>query len=361
MYDYIPPNKDVLREALDLSDIVLRHIELSEIPLSNIALKASRLARLLNDFDYQKIMEYETGGYPTTPNGIPPEVWRLAVLAGRTYQEKVLNDVKPLAYTNSIEDLESQIDGAKIGLTAAKDRDISISSSNPLQYVHTPLGNKLERDSLQNLIATLSRQLASRRSFIYSYVQRKHYELKFSGVVSDVFSRIRETVDTTIGLAVPDAVRKFTAIHQNLLSNNPEDWSNAVHSCRRILQSLADAVFPAQSEDRIKQLGGKEQHIKLGSDHYVNRLCCFVEDQNESKRFTEIVGSHLRYLGERLDSIFQAAQKGSHGTIATRAEADRYVVYTYIVVGDILSLWRPSKPLRSNDRTQVELTQAKAR
>ena len=43
-------------------------------------------------------------------------------------------------------------------------------------------------------------------------------------------------------------------------------------------------------------------------------------------------------MGERVDSVFRAAQKGSHSTIVTQAEADRYVVYTYLIVGDILTL-----------------------
>ena len=46
----------------------------------------------------------------------------------------------------------------------------------------------------------------------------------------------------------------------------------------------------------------------------------------------------MGFLGERLDSVFQAAQKGSHAEIVTRSEADRYVVYTYMVVGDLMSL-----------------------
>ena len=48
------------------------------------------------------------------------------------------------------------------------------------------------------------------------------------------------------------------------------------------------------------------------------------------------MGSHLRF-NRRLDSVFLAAQKGSHAVV-TKDEADRYVVYTYLVVGDILSL-----------------------
>lgn len=337
----VPPNQSALREALELSDVLLRNIELAELPLSAIALKSSRLARLLNDFDHQKIMEYEAGGYPTTPTGIPPDVWRLAVMSGRTYQEKNQDTLTTLAYTNSIAQLESNIEGARIGIDAARDRDVAVSSSNPNQFVHAPIGNQAERSQLHNLLSTTTHRLASRRAFIHSYVQRKYYELKFSNVASDVFSRIREAVDTSIGTVVPEAANKFIAVYQNLTSDNPEDWSNAVHSCRRILQSLADVVFPSQEQDRYTGPKGKEKAIKLGPDNYVNRLMCFVEDNSKSQRFEEIVGSHLRYLGERLESIFQAAQKGSHGNITTRAEADRYVVYTYMVVGDILSIRMP--------------------
>jgi hypothetical protein len=70
----------------------------------------------------------------------------------------------------------------------------------------------------------------------------------------------------------------------------------------------------------------------------VLRLLLESTENVTSKRFEEIVGSHMKYLGERLDSIFQAAQKGSHDIIASQDEADRYVIYTYLVVGDILQL-----------------------
>ncbi|MDP3444492.1 MAG: hypothetical protein Q8T08_16660, partial [Ignavibacteria bacterium] len=67
---------------------ILQNIELNEIPLSNIALKTSRLSRLLNDFKFQKIMEYEASGYPSTPNGADSKTYELGVLAKREYQEK---------------------------------------------------------------------------------------------------------------------------------------------------------------------------------------------------------------------------------------------------------------------------------
>jgi hypothetical protein len=88
MEEQIPPSRQALREAAVLSEEILRNIELNELPLANIALKASRLARLLNDFSLQKVLEYEASGYPSTPDGLVPDIYKLALLAGREFQQK---------------------------------------------------------------------------------------------------------------------------------------------------------------------------------------------------------------------------------------------------------------------------------
>lgn len=354
MTDVVKPSGAALREALAVSEEILRNIELSELPLGNIALKASRLARLLNDFEFQKIFEYEAGGYPTTPGGVPPQIWKLAELAGRIYQLKdSKGNINNVAVLESIGQLESQIEAAKLGIDAARDPNVSISSANPNQWVNT-LGNTLERKRLHDELKDATKSLGARRSCIHGYAARRNLELKFSGIASDAFSRIREYVDHQISQAVPSAVQKFTAIYENLLSENPEDWSNAVHSCRRVLQDLADALFPATDKPRTAEVSGKTTEIKLGTENFINRLVCFAQDSAKSSRSADIVGSQLYFLGDRLDALFRAAQKGSHAIIATRDEADRYVVYTYMVVGDLLRLAAALQLQQPNNKLNAE-------
>lgn len=341
MSEAVPPSRKALSEALDLSNEILKNIELSELPLTNVALKASRLARLLNDFDVQKIMGYEVGGYPKLqPNTVSTETWQLAIAAGRGFssEDSKTKEIRERIFSESIGELEEELRLGEASLAAARDPDVSVTSANPSQFVHGPPGNHVERNQARMRIAKASKRLASRRAFIHDYASRKHYELKLSDIADDVFNRTRERVDSAIGVTVPDAVQRLSAVYENLQSENPEDWSNAVHSCRRILQDLADAVFPPQDEDRIAIVSGKEQAVRLGKDNYINRIIAFVEDSSYSKRYEHLVGSHLKFLGERLDSIFKAAQKGSHDTIVSREEADRYMIYTYLIVGDILSL-----------------------
>lgn len=325
---------------MELSSEILTNLELSNIPLQNIALKASRLARLLNDFDYQKIMSYEASGYPSTPTGVSPDVWRLGKEAGRVIEKEdaKTKEIKQFMYTESIGEIEETLRTVDTALAAARDPDISLSSANPNQYVSAGIVNRFERDSIRQNAASQAKRLASRRNLLYQYALQRHYELKFSGIADDIFTRTRNKVDQRIGELIPDSVQKFTAVYENLLSENPENWSNAVHSCRRILQDLADVIFPPR-EDGVIKIGDKEKTVKLGKDNYINRIIAFVQEKASSERFEEIVGSNLTYLGDRLDSTFQASQKGSHANIVSRDEADRYVVYTYLLVGDVLSLY----------------------
>lgn len=238
MNDTIPPSRRALSEALDLSSEILKNIELSELPLTNIALKASRLARLLNDFDVQRIMGYEVGGYPKSASNIVSlEVWQLAVTAGREFElvDSETKEINQHIFVESIGELEEELSLGEASLAAARDPDVSVTSANPSQYVLSPAGNSAERRQARTRIASASKRLASRRAFIHDYASRKHYELKLSDIADNIFNRIRERVDSAIGVAVPDSVQRLSAVYENLQSENPEDWSNAVHSCRRIL------------------------------------------------------------------------------------------------------------------------------
>jgi len=315
---YMPSKSDISKEAVVLAEQALRELELSEASLSSIALKASRIARITGDFEMQSIMLYEVGGYPSEPSGLDKDVWNAADRAGRVYRKKEENgEEKSYAKLDSIESMES----------------IVLANKELLKCAQYPV----ERTKASNAITNTAKVIGKRRSFIYKYLSDIYYELRYSLTTGDSFSRIRSNVDSNIAELIPNSLKKFTAIYDNLESENSEDWSNAVHSCRRVLQDLADALYPSR-EDIKKKINGKDRTIKLGPDAYINRLIAYVEEHADSARFQDIVGSHMGFLGERLDSIFQAAQKGSHAEIVARSEADRYVVYTYMVVGDLMSL-----------------------
>lgn len=294
MPDLIRPTRAALEEALTLSAEILGDVELGHVPLSSVALKASRLARILNDLDSQAIMQYEVSGYPVDASGkLAPKVWELAVRAGRRYEEVDSNTqaAHEYVYLESISSLEQQIGMAEASLEAARD------PSGARTNTWLPQSNLYERLAIRNSVQTASARLASRRALIYEYATRRYYELRFSGIADDLFARIRERVDAQIGLLVQDATKRFAAVYDNLRSENPEDWSNAVHGCRRILQDLADAVFPATDLPRIKVIDGRNQTIRLGKQHFINRILAFVEDSSSSRRFPRHRRLSVGFLG----------------------------------------------------------------
>lgn len=159
-------------------------------------LKTVRIARLLNDFPYLSIFQYEASGYPTTPAGVDCSIWEIAGKAGRLYQTTdTKGRTRTSAFLESIAALEELINTSRVGLEAATDPDVSLSSANPDQFVMTGAGNALERKSLRDQISQATGRLASRRALIYQYVLEKNCELKYSGIASDAFSRIRLRVD----------------------------------------------------------------------------------------------------------------------------------------------------------------------
>ena len=155
---------------------------------------------------------------------------------------------------------------------------------------------------------------------------------------NDCFARSRDRLESACGLLFPEALPRLLSIQSDLRSSNPASWSGAVHACRRLLEDLADRVFPAQSDDRVREVDGESVTVRLGKSNYINRLMAFMEDNAKSAVFSEIVGSDLRFAGDRLDALLDAVQKGSHADIRSRTEADRYAVRTMILVSDVLSL-----------------------
>lgn len=151
--------------------------------------------------------------------------------------------------------------------------------------------------------------------------------------VESLFSRFRHTADQKLQTFAPSVGDKLISAYSNLDSDNPEDWANAVHSCRRILVDLADALYPPRIEPIM--INGKQ--IKVGPEQYINRLVQYIVSKSESKTYADVVGSDLSSIGNRLDAINNAVCKGTHAEIS-KDEASRYVIHTYLLVSDIIAL-----------------------
>ncbi len=298
-------------EATVLAGDIVRDIEHNSAPLDLVCLKSSRLALLLNDPKQSEVftgLAYNAGECAAHLDAVG-ERFDMILQAERKRPEDPMRRRLRWAGTSD-------------------------SHKQYYQEMHSDEENLKQKSEIKRFQES-KQKLSSVRTQLYTYALNSYYRLRFSDIPEYVFAKTRLRVDNRLDKVLPDSKEKFYSVYSNLESNNPEDWANAVHSCRRILQALADKLYPPQDGETIKA-GGKT--IEIGKKNYKNRIALYVEGKSQSKRFQEIVGAHLKYLGERLGAVYEAANKGSHGEISCREEAERYIIFTYLLIGDILSL-----------------------
>ena len=324
-----------IKDCTELSAEILGDFELSRIPVENVILKGLRLCRMLGDNTGVQLFTYESSGYPCTPTGLTPDVWQIAQLAGRTYMSpNPSNPSTPLYYhiPTLLAEYQSIIDIQTRQLSAATDPNISFTGT-PYQGLGYQRSNQMERSTAANAVVNAQKWLQTIRGRLYDYVLQIHNNSVYGNIVEDTFTKARMEANLKLNSLCPQAISKFVSVYENMGSDNPEDWANAVHSCRRILVDLADALYPPKKEPVI--VGGRE--IKVGEEQYINRLVQFIAGKAESKTYRDVVGADLSSIGNRLDAINDAVCKGTHAEI-TKDEASRYIIHTYLLLSDIVVL-----------------------
>jgi hypothetical protein len=172
------------------------------------------------------------------------------------------------------------------------------------------------------------------RAALHSYATDNYLALEFGGVAEDLFASARATVDSFVRATCPRAAENLTAISERLVSNDPESRSAALTACRRLLQTVADAVFPPQ-DTPYTDTAGKQREVTLA--HYKNRLLAFAESRIKSSSTRSILSSELQYLSARLDALYEKTCKGVHDEVGV-SEARLAVMATYMFLAEIASI-----------------------
>lgn len=326
-------NGKIKAECIELAAEILKNIELNELPVKNIVLKGLRLCRLLNDEEGIHLFTFESCGYPKTDDGfMTKEAWRISNIAGRRYFEKNKNGEN---IERSKLELVAELEESSIALLERLKvaADPTSYGDNMTPYMIACSKNAIERGNIINSIKENTRLIGIIKSSFYNYILSIYNKLVYVNVVEDIFTKNRISVNEKLMSICPDAISKFVSVFNNIDSGNSEDWANAVHSCRRIIKDVADKLYPATD---VPIVIGKKT-IELTDEKYINRLIQFIESRSSSKTYSYVVGTTLESIGERIDSINNAVCKGTHVEVSQN-EAERYIVYTYLLLGDIISL-----------------------
>lgn len=185
------------------------------------------------------------------------------------------------------------------------------------------------------------------RNDLYRYLLSIESALLLSAAGEDVFDRHRQRVESVLRAIAPEVLDMLTAaIARSAEVNNPESHSHALTSCRRVLEAVADLVFPAREEPHVG-MDGVERSVR--ANQYRNRIIAFVE-QAGSTTLNRAVSASIADLASRLGEVDALTQKGVHSH-PTQDDVDFGVVQTYLLAGEVLAIHsRPDTPVTSDSQ-----------
>jgi hypothetical protein len=181
--------------------------------------------------------------------------------------------------------------------------------------------------------------LARLQNEIGVYLSDVERQLVLGEISEDVWARNRAYVDERLARIAPDALEQFTAAHRRQAEGDAEARSHALTSCRRVLKTMADVLYPV-SNARVQGVDGRTR--KMTDDKFISRLCQFASDHGGSSSAALLL-AQVRSLAERLDALNSLSSKGVHDE-ASSAEVDQCMIQTYLVVGDLLRIAESKQP-----------------
>lgn len=182
--------------------------------------------------------------------------------------------------------------------------------------------------------------LARIKDRLWEFLTETEYELTFGEATAETFDRLRSYVDKQLTTIAPTALEQFQAAYRRLKDGGAEDRAHALTSCRRVLKTLADELYPASSEP-VTGFDGKVR--VLDDAKFINRLVQYVAETVGKHENGAVVQAALEDVGARLGALNELASKGVHAEVTTY-EVDTCVVQTYLVVADVLRIRERATP-----------------
>lgn len=344
-----------LEKALAISDEILSDIENTNLPFEQILLKCKKLARLRDDFDALNWFTAELHGYSTEvqiPGITRGDLERYAEMSGRftvsidpgTKQEERKYWTPPVSEIEAdiqanLLTLEKLQPPAQFTPAVHKSSYESIytgqTSSEFVVEKYQDVLNALnqKRTATSSLVKTCRALLSKIKNSVYNYVLNINLQLRFESVTESIFQSTKINVDKRLTNICPGAMKKFIAAYNRLTSENPEEWSQAMSSCRNVLKEFADYVFPARKET-YKRKNGEE--LAVSDDKYKNRLLAFI-DMSTSGDKSRFLASRMADLETRVHALNDLLSKGTHVGLELQ-DVRICVLDAYLLIGSLIGL-----------------------
>ena len=297
---------------LALAEELLTDIELSRLPAGQLALKAARLARLAGNPHSQWWLMYETKGYNSTEQ---LSLEMMGITGRWTDQEKKQGYYGPLSQ------IDDQVTAIKAELDAFKMTELSGDKAVVVLYRITQ-----RRDALSTELRRVQFVRNRVLGLLHQFTEAVYYELLFGHAAEGIFEKYRSHIDVALSGTALEALRKFPKAYERLAEGDREAISQAMTTCRRIVEAFADSVAPPESDPA--EIDG--QKLDMGPGKYKNRLNVYVARKTTSS-------SRRQRLRETLSNLHDRACAGVHDDV-TPDEARALILSTYVYLGEVSEL-----------------------
>lgn len=304
-------------EALRIAEELLTDIEQQRLRASEVVLKASRLARLVGHDDLTTFLSHERNGYPTDGSAT---TW-----VGRAGRWSESDEGR--FFPSSIAKIEAHLAGAQESIAALKG-----GGNYSGDYITLAAREHDQRISSQAKAAGVFSGICGQVvATTYEMVAEIYHELLFSELQSSLFAETQTRVDGSLAEASGSALSKIEKVSERLREGDPESISQALTTCRRLIDSCADHVFPQEAEAYEISDG---LSLTVGQQNVLNRLQAYTHRVGASKTRRDRLRVTVR-------EIYSRCSAGTHAEVTVN-EARFVFLQTYVVLGEILTLANPS-------------------
>jgi len=298
-------------EALKLAHELLADIELERCSTERCLMKARRLARLTGDTEWDDFVRFELNGY----DGSEESRKYMDLTERWTDRAKDTGRWQPLAA------LEAYVTSQQSALGRMSTPNLSG------EWVNTAMRQYLgTQNAIVNAITENSAIVSRVRAVLHDFISRAYFELAFSESQATLFEVARTEIDSHITPLSASALEKVDSIIDRLNSGDTEAISQAMSTCRRLIDSISDSLYPPRSEPI--ELNGNI--VSVGPQNCLNRINAFIATRVFSK------GRRER-LRRSLADIYNRVSTGVHAEVSID-EARYLFLHTYVVLGEIVML-----------------------
>lgn len=330
-------SRDSKIESINLLKEALNELENQKGSLLSGIQKINRAAKIVDNEQLYKWCEIQLGN----PKYVYPLQQYISSIikdkenkSKKTWKEfkkaenKVIETGLSIDYHCDIDELNVKSDKAGGGY-----KNIGFIEETYTDIVKNKKGNDgtYYQDNLNHHLNFIRRIAHDKATELYKF-------LAYSDTPISCFDILKTEIDDKLFDVDPELAEKLMISFESVSSNNPEKWSQALTTCRRIIIKLADILYPPT--DKI--INGRS----LRKSNYINRLWVFMDESIESESNKELAKSHVDYIGNYLEKTHRLTQKGVHSDLQ-HIESVKTVFHLYLLLGDILNYLEFPKSLMS--------------